>query len=33
MSEEENQDDDEYMPCDIEYEECVHEGKDSLHIH
>ena len=27
MSEEENQDDDEYMPCDIEYEECVHEGK------
>ena len=27
MSEEENQDDDEYLSCDIEYEECVHEGK------
>ena len=27
MSGEENQDDDEYTSCDIEYEECVHEGK------
>ena len=27
MSEEENQDYDEYISCDIEYEECVHEGK------
>ena len=32
MVEEENQDDNEYISCDIEYEECVHEGKELLKV-